>query len=74
VWLGECSLKIRFNKLYEISRKQRWVVARVLEGGDINLSFRRRLGDLEIKEWEYLECHSRIHLTDEEDTVSGGRS
>jgi hypothetical protein len=42
-------------------------------GGDINLSFRRRLGDLEIKEWEDLECLSRIHLTDEEDTVSGGR-
>jgi hypothetical protein len=32
VWLRECPLKIRFNKLYEISREQRWVVARVLEG------------------------------------------
>jgi hypothetical protein len=39
-------------------------------GGEINLSFRRRLGDLEINEWEDLEeCLRRIHLTDEEVTV-----
>jgi hypothetical protein len=70
VWLGDCPLRIRFNKLYEISREQKWVVARVLEGDEINLCFRRRRGDLEIKEWEDLEeCLSRVHLTDEEDTV-----
>jgi hypothetical protein len=33
VWLGECPLRIRFNELFEISREQRWVAARVLEGG-----------------------------------------
>jgi hypothetical protein len=49
VWLGEYPLKIRFNRLFEISREQKWVVTRVLEerGGMINLSFRRRLGELE---------------------------
>jgi hypothetical protein len=45
VWLGECPLKLRFNRLYEISREQKWVVAKVLERGEINLSFRRRLGN-----------------------------
>jgi hypothetical protein len=39
-------------------------------GGEINLYFRRRLGDLEINEWEDLEkCLHGIHLTDEEVTV-----
>jgi hypothetical protein len=37
------------------------VVARVLEGDEINLSFKRRPGDMEIKEWEDLEeCLSRV--------------
>jgi hypothetical protein len=33
VWLGECPLKIRFNNLFEISREQKWMVSKVLEGG-----------------------------------------
>jgi hypothetical protein len=70
VWLGECPLKLRFNRLCKISREQKWVVAKVLERGEINLSFRRRLGELEIKEWEELEeCLSWVHLSDEEDIV-----
>jgi hypothetical protein len=32
--------------------------------------FQKKTGDLEIKEWEDLEeCLSRVHVTDEEDTV-----
>jgi hypothetical protein len=50
VWLGECPLKIRFSRLFEISREHKWVMARVLERGVINLSVRRRLGELETLE------------------------
>jgi hypothetical protein len=70
VWLGECPLKLRFDRLYEISREQKWVVAKVVERDEINLPFRRRLGDLETREWEELEeCLSRVHLSEEEDTI-----
>jgi hypothetical protein len=34
VWMGECPLRIRFNKLFMICRQQNWEVTRVLEGGD----------------------------------------
>jgi hypothetical protein len=50
VCLGECPLKIRFNKLFEICKQQNWEVARVLQGGVINLTFRRNFGNVEILE------------------------
>jgi hypothetical protein len=38
--------------------------------GVINLSFRRRFGNPEVKEWEELEdCLSSVHLIDQEDDV-----
>jgi hypothetical protein len=72
VWLGECPLKIRFNNLFEISREQKWMVSKVLEGGGgrINLSFRSRFGDRESLEWEELEeCLSRVHLSEDKDNI-----
>jgi hypothetical protein len=33
VWLGECPLIIKFNKLFVIYKEQNWEVARVLDGG-----------------------------------------
>jgi hypothetical protein len=50
VWLGECPLRIKFNKLFVIYKQQNWEVARVLDGGGINLSFRRNFGSDEILE------------------------
>jgi hypothetical protein len=65
VWLGKCHLKIRFNRLFEICKQQNWAVARVLQGGVINLTFRRNFGEAEILEWEELD---QVQLTDAEDS------
>jgi hypothetical protein len=48
-------MKIKFNKLFVICKQQNWEVARVLNGGVINLSFRRNFGNEEILEWEEME-------------------
>jgi hypothetical protein len=45
-------------------------VARVLEGGEINLSFRRNFGSEELLEWEELERElTQVTLSDREDYV-----
>jgi hypothetical protein len=41
VWLGECPLKIMFSRLFNICKHKNWEVARVLQGDDIHLTFRR---------------------------------
>jgi hypothetical protein len=70
VWLGECPLKLRFSKLFQISLCKNWVVAQVLEGGGINLDFRRNLEEEDRLEWEELmECLSGIHLGSNTDTI-----
>jgi hypothetical protein len=70
VWLGERPLKIKFNKKIVICKQQNWEVARVLEGGVINLSFRRNFCREEILEWEELERElERITLFDREDFI-----
>jgi hypothetical protein len=56
--LGECPLRIKFNKLFVICKQQNWDVARVLDEGGINLSFRRNFGREEIVECEELERES----------------
>jgi hypothetical protein len=48
VWLRECPLRIRYEKLYNICKQQFWEVSRVLRGGDINLAFRRNFDNSEI--------------------------
>jgi hypothetical protein len=45
----------KFNKLFMICKQQNWEVARVLNGGVINLSFRKNFGNEEILEWEEME-------------------
>jgi hypothetical protein len=70
VWRGDCPLKIMFNKLFMIYRQQNWAVARVLNGGVINLSFRRNFGNEELLEWEETERElKQVNLTDREDFV-----
>jgi hypothetical protein len=44
-------LKTKFNKLFAICKRQNWEVARVLNEGVINLSFRRNFGNGDILEW-----------------------
>jgi hypothetical protein len=51
VWLEESLLKTKFNKLFAICKRQNWEVARVLNEGVINLSFRRNFGNGDILEW-----------------------
>jgi hypothetical protein len=55
VWLGECPLKIRFNRLFSICKQQNWEVARVLKDREINLIFRKNFDNEESIEWEELE-------------------
>jgi hypothetical protein len=43
-------LRIRFNKLFVICKEQNWEVPKVLDGGGINLSFRKNFGSDEILE------------------------
>jgi hypothetical protein len=67
VWLGECSLKIRFSRLFDIFEEQIWEVKG--EGGGVNLAFRRRFGDRKILEWEeFKECLNTVQLSGQ-DTV-----
>jgi hypothetical protein len=45
-------------------------VARVLNGGVINLSFRRNFGNEEILEWEEMERElEQVNLTDRDDSI-----
>jgi hypothetical protein len=68
--MGECHLKLRFSRLFQISLCQDWVVVQVLEGGGIHLEFRRNLEAEDRLEWEeLLECLSNIHLTKNIDTI-----
>jgi hypothetical protein len=53
-----------------ICKQQNWEVARVLEGGDINLSFRRNFGREEILELEELERElAHVTLSGREDSI-----
>jgi hypothetical protein len=72
VWLGECPLRIRFNKIFSICKQQNWEVARVLKDKEVNLSFRRNFDNGEVLKWEELERELEGgggQLNNEEDTV-----
>jgi hypothetical protein len=42
VWLEDCHLRIKYEKLYNIYSHQHWEVSRVLRGRETNLTFRRK--------------------------------
>jgi hypothetical protein len=70
VWLGECTLRIKYGKLFNICHQQEWEVSRVLESGQINLTFRRNFDAPEWREWAELESElANIKLTAEEDSL-----
>jgi hypothetical protein len=70
VWLRDCPLHLKYEKLYNICSQQHWEVARVLRGGVINLTFRRNFGAHERMEWEELERELEgIELNDDIDSV-----
>jgi hypothetical protein len=54
IWLGNCPLKIKFPRLYRISRQQDFSVSDLREV-DWNLDLRRRLGNEEVVEWNDLQ-------------------
>jgi hypothetical protein len=70
VWIGGCPLKIAFTNIYLICNQQTWTVHRSLEGGLVNLSFRRNFEDREDKEWlELSQLLEGISLTIDKDSV-----
>jgi hypothetical protein len=70
VWLGECPLRVKYGRLFNICHQQEWEVSRVLGGGQINLTFRRIVEAPEWREWEDLESElAEVELTIEEDSL-----
>jgi hypothetical protein len=70
VWLGECPLRIKYGKLFNICHQQEWEIFRVLGNGQINLTFRRNFEASELMEWMELESElAEIELTSEENSV-----
>lgn len=68
VWLGNCPLKIKFPKLFRISRQQDWSVMELKEV-EWNLDL-RRLGNDAVAEWNELqEALELAVFSEEEDTV-----
>jgi hypothetical protein len=68
--VGDCSLKIRFSRLYNICEQQSWKVSRALRGGELNLTFRPNFNTSEVGEWEELENELvGVQLAEEEDTI-----
>jgi hypothetical protein len=55
VWLGQCPLRIRFNKIFSICKQQNWEVTKTLKDGEVNLPFRRNVDNEEVLEWDELE-------------------
>lgn len=55
VWVGECPLNILFPHLFEICNQQNQTVKQILGGGEVDLTFRRNFGVIELEEWELLE-------------------
>jgi hypothetical protein len=51
VWLGDCALKICFPNLFAICNQKEWSVAKALNNGSINLTFRRNFGEVQTQEW-----------------------
>jgi hypothetical protein len=72
VYLGHCPLKIWFSKLCHMQTIE-FGVSRVLERGNINLSFRRNFKNPDILEWEELEEIFRgVQHRNEQDAVTWG--
>jgi hypothetical protein len=70
VWLGECPLRVKYGRLFNICHQQEWEVSRVLGGGQIHLTFRRNVEAPEWREWEDLESElAEVELTIEEDSL-----
>jgi hypothetical protein len=67
IWLDKCPLKIRFPRLYRISKQQEWSVAQMNEA-QWGMDFRRILGEEERAELdELLDALERIEIDDNDD-------
>lgn len=71
VWYGECHFKIRFHNLYEIYDQQDQNVAKVMQGDNLKLTFRRNFGTIECQELDELtDLIESVILNEEADTLS----
>lgn len=68
VWLGECSLKVQFWRLFSICNQQECYVAQVWDGEELKLSFRRSVDQEGLALWHQLvACVRQVQLSDAPD-------
>lgn len=73
VWLGQCPLSIVYGKFFEICNEQDKTVYEVLRNNEVNLTFRRCFGSVEIEEWQQLLNRIRdVQLQEGPDAVTWG--
>jgi hypothetical protein len=69
-WLGDCPLKVRFHKLYQIAVDQDLEVAKAFVQGQWTIPFRRHLNDNLRMDWnELLGMLNEVQLSEGTDTV-----
>lgn len=73
VWLGACPLSVVYSNIFAICNDQEQTVWGVLRNNEINLSFRRSFGRVEVEEWQQLISQRReVQLQEGPDTVTWG--
>lgn len=72
-WLGQCPLYIVFPKFFHICNEQNKTVYEVLKNNELNLTFRRTFGVVEMEEWQQLFAQvGEVQLTGATDSVTWG--
>lgn len=73
VWLGQCPFSIVYRRIFEICNEQNSTVYEVFRNNEINLTFRRSFGPVELEEWQHLLTQIReVQLQEGPDTVIWG--
>jgi hypothetical protein len=54
IWIGNCSLRTKFPRLYNIARKKQDTVSNVLSSIPFNVSFRRALMGNNLRDWNWI--------------------
>jgi hypothetical protein len=58
VWLGQCPLSVVYNNIFQICNEQNSTVYEVFfRNNEINLTFKRSFGTVEMEEWNQLLDH-----------------
>lgn len=70
-WIGECPLKIEFDKLFQICSEPNASVADIQRGGFWVISFRRSLYPEELEKWHELQTIlEEVHLVEGRDEIT----